>query len=106
MRPIHLRDEVQFATPKFLPRLLYGSERVRVFLLCLEAGQALPVRADSEQMLCYLVEGKGRLTIGGQVSEMRAGDFAAAAPGEPRGIEAEERLVALWIHLGAGSDDG
>jgi quercetin dioxygenase-like cupin family protein len=53
------------------------------------------------------VEGRAKLTIGDETFHTSAGDFAAAAAGEVRGLEAEERTVALWIHLSArGRGDG
>lgn len=76
---------------------------MRVFLLCLEPGQGLPVRADSEEMVCCVLEGRGKLTVGEEVEEVRAGDLVGAAPGEARGIEAEERLVALWVQISVES---
>jgi quercetin dioxygenase-like cupin family protein len=100
MRPTHLPDKLVFSAHRFFPQLVYGSERVRAFLLCLEPGQGLPPRADSEEMLCCILEGRGSLTIGDQVMAAAAGDVAAASPGEVRGIQAQERMTALWIQVG------
>jgi quercetin dioxygenase-like cupin family protein len=99
MKPSRLSEIRSFSAQRFYPRLVHGSRGVRAFLLCLEPGQALPLRADSEEMLCYIIEGRGRLTIGDRVFSVSEGDFASAGPGEPRGLEAEERTVALWIHV-------
>lgn len=119
-------EAYEFLPEKFFPRLVYGSARVRAFLLCLEPGQELAPRADSEEMMCFIVEGRAKLTIGDEVHEVSAGDFAAAGPGEVRGIEVAEparqaamaaasggglatgeRCVALWVHVSAGRpDDG
>jgi quercetin dioxygenase-like cupin family protein len=100
MRPTRLLDKLDFSPRRFLPQLLYGSQRVRAFLLCLEPGQGLPARRDSEEMLCYVVEGEGSLTVGDEVLAVSAGDFAAAAPGEVRGLQAEQRMTVLWLQLG------
>jgi quercetin dioxygenase-like cupin family protein len=107
MRPKRLPELCSFRRGKFLPQLVYGSEGARAFLLCLEAGQALNARADSEELLCYVIEGRAKLTLGEDVVSASAGDFAAAAAGEVRGIEAEERCVALWVHVaeGRGGDE-
>jgi quercetin dioxygenase-like cupin family protein len=99
MKPLRLRDASEFRPEKFLPRLLYGSPRARAFLLSLEPGQGLPPRPDSEEAICLLIEGTARLTVGAEVFDAAAGDFAAAAAGDIRGIEARERCVALWVHL-------
>jgi quercetin dioxygenase-like cupin family protein len=107
MKPRRLTEAYEFLPGKFLPRLVYGSGQARAFLLCLEAGQGLAPRADSEEMVCYVIEGRAKLTIGGESFEVSGGDFAGAAPGEVRGIEGEERCVVLWVHVSAGrSDDG
>jgi quercetin dioxygenase-like cupin family protein len=104
MKPMHLPAKLSFSRERFLPQLIHGSERVRAFLLCLEPGQGLPARADSEEMLCCVLEGRGLLTIGDQTAEVSAGDFATAAAGEVRGIEAKERMAALWVHVSAAHE--
>lgn len=57
-------------------------------------------RGATEEMLCYVVEGEGSLTVGDEVLAVSAGDFAAAAPGEVRGLQAEQRMTVLWLQLG------
>jgi quercetin dioxygenase-like cupin family protein len=88
-----------FTSNKFLPQLVHGSDRARAFLLCLDRGQRLDPRSDSEEMLCYMVEGRARLTLGEEVVSAAAGDLGTAAPGEVRGIEAEEPCIVLWVHV-------
>jgi len=108
MKPKRLPEAYEFLPGegrlpgKFFPRLVYGSERARAFLLCLEAGQGLPPRADSEEMVCYVIERRAKRPIGEASGEASAGDFAAAGPGEVRGIESAERCVVLWVHVSAG----
>ena len=107
MRPQHLPKSESFLAAKFMPRLVYGSARVRAFLLCLEPGQGLEARVDSEELLCYVVEGRAEVTVEGEALHMSAGDFAAVRAGGLRGIAAEERTVALWIHVsGMQASDG
>lgn len=107
MKPARPPETCQFRSDKCYPRLVYGSPGVRVFLLCLESGQGLPPRRDSEEMICWMIQGRARLTVGQDLFEVSAGDFAAAGPGEVRGIEAEGRSVALWVHISRrAQDDG
>jgi len=101
MRPTHLPQAYNFLSRKFLPQLIYGSGRVRAFLLCLEPGQGLPPRTDPEELICYVIEGRAMLTIGQESFPVSAGDFAAAAPGQLRGIQAQDRVAALWVHVSA-----
>lgn len=104
MNQVHLLDRCRFRPDKFLPTLVYGSSGARVFLLCLEPGQGLPRRPDSEEVLCYVMEGRARFTRAGEAVTLQAGDLVGAAPGEERGIVAEERTVALWIHIAAADE--
>ncbi len=103
MRVTHLRDLCTFSPDKFLPALVYGSEGARVFLLCLEPGQGLPPRRDTEEVVCYVVEGRARLTHDEEEVLLEAGDLAVVAPGARRAVVAVARAVLLWIHL-AGPD--
>jgi quercetin dioxygenase-like cupin family protein len=102
MRPVRLRDRCSFRPAKFLPELVYGSDSVRAFLLCLEPGQALPARADSEEMVCYCVEGEATLTLGAETVRLSAGEIAGAEAGMVRGVQAQERSVLLWVHVSKG----
>ncbi len=101
MKPIRLSEVCEFLPGKFRPALVYGSGRMRAFVLCLEPGQGMEPRADSEEMVCYVLEGRGRLRIGEDEYEVSAGDFAGVAGGEVRGVEAEERMTVLWVHVSA-----
>jgi len=58
MKPKRVSEVYEFLPDKFFPRLVYGSGRTRAFLLCLGPGQELAPRADSEEMVCYLIEGR------------------------------------------------
>lgn len=104
MEPVNLPASTAFSDDRFYPQLLYGSTCLRAFLVCLEPGQGLPTRADSEEAVCYVISGRGRLTLGDRVLTIAAGDVAAAGPGERRGLEAEVRMTALWLHIGARAD--
>jgi quercetin dioxygenase-like cupin family protein len=103
VRSVSVADKRRFSSRRALLELLYGSRRVRAFLLCLEPGQGLPARPDSEEMVCYLIEGRATVTVGDQSLALSAGDFAAAGAGEVRGIEAQERTTALWVHISAAN---
>ena len=101
MRPVRLSEKAEFSAGKFLPQLLYGSRWVRAFLLSLSPGQELPPRADSEAMLGYIVDGQAELTVGSETFSVGGGEFAAAEPGQIRGIKAQSRCVVLWIQVSA-----
>ncbi len=99
MKPVRLADICRFRPTKFLPELIHGSDRARVFLLCLEPEQGLPARADCEEMICYCVEGKATLTLGDETVSLSAGQVASAEAGMVRGMKAEERCVTVWVQV-------
>lgn len=101
MEPADVPVNIAFSDERFHPQLLYGSTRLRAFLLCLAPGQRLPAREDSEEAFCYVLAGRGRLTLGDRVLTIAAGGAAAARPGERRGLEAEEPMTALWLQISA-----
>ncbi len=85
MRITHLPELVTFAPDKFLPELVYGSEGARAFLLCLEPGQGLPPRRDSEEVVCYVLEGRVRVCEAEEAAELAAGDITGLPAGSWRG---------------------
>ena len=100
MHIVHLPGLTTFRPEKFLPELVYGSAGVHAFLLCLVPGQGLPPRRDSEEVVCYVIEGRVRLTVGEEETLLEAGDLAGVAPGVLRSLAAAARAVVLWIHVG------
>ncbi|MFB3883029.1 MAG: cupin domain-containing protein [Armatimonadota bacterium] len=103
MRPIALSEICRFRPAKFLPELVRGSDGARVFLLCLEPGQGLPPRADSEEVICHCLDGTASLTLGDETVPFSAGQLAVADPGLVRGIRAVERCTVLWVHIAASA---
>ena len=67
MEPADVPVNLAFSDERFYPQLLYGSTRLRAFLLCLTPGQRLPAREDSEEAFCYVLAGRGRFTLGDRV---------------------------------------
>jgi hypothetical protein len=98
MEPADVPVNIAFSDERFYPQLLYGSTRLRAFLLCLAPGQRLPARQDSQEAFRYLPAGRGRLTPGDRVLTI-----AAARPGERRGPEAAEPMAARWLQISAGA---
>ncbi len=99
MRDARLPNLRRFSPSKAQMELVYGSPGARIFLLCLEPGQGLPARRDSEEVVCYVVEGRVRFSRGAEELALAGDDLAGAAPGELRSITAEERSVVLWAQI-------
>jgi quercetin dioxygenase-like cupin family protein len=90
-------DRAAFAKDRFNPVVLSGNERVRIVLVCCEAGQFIPVHQPGVDLTFVILEGEGRLVAGAQEEHVRAGAIAFIPAGEARGLKAETRLVALHV---------
>lgn len=76
---------------------LHHDDRLKVELLCMEAGQTFAVEAG--QWTCYVVTGKAAVTAENETTELPTGHFAAGAPDEAYTIvnAGEQRLVCLLV---------
>jgi len=71
--------------------------RTRVLLVCLEAGQFIPVHHPGVDLVLVVLEGEGRMVAGGLEEDVHPGTVAVVAAGEARGLLATARLVALTV---------
>jgi len=98
MEIIDVKDRIGF-TEKFVPRILKVSPEYKVPLICLDAGQVIAPHVSGTGVF-YIIEGAGVMTVGGEESEIKAGNMVFVGKGELRGIRATEKLVAFAVHLG------
>lgn len=98
MKVIKVRDQVKFKSEKMSKVSLFDSERFFCDVYCLEPGQAQKVHAhEGSDKIYYVLEGKGRITVGSEEKELLAGDITMAPSGEVHGVvnHTEEPLVIL-----------
>lgn len=77
---------------------LFETAQMFCDLYCLEPGQAQKVHSHAgATKFYYVLEGRGRFTVGEETSALEPGGVAWSAPGEPHGVENDsgERLVLL-----------
>ena len=92
--------KVRFGTAKPQHVQLHKGEGLLVELLCMESGQELTVK--SGEWAYYVVTGMAAMTCDGQVTQVPAGQSAAAASGEVHTIAnaGEGRLVIVAVGHG------
>ena len=98
MKVIKVSDKVEFKSEKMNKVSLFDSERFFCDVYCLEPGQTQKVHAhEGSDKIYYLLEGKGRITIGSEEKEMTAGEITMAPSGEVHGVvnQSQEPLVIL-----------
>ena len=96
-KAIRLSQFQQFDSTRVVSKLIHDSERCRVVLFCLEAGQEVTPHTSRSEVLFYGVEGQGTISIGADEIIIEEGTLVACPQMVPHGIKAEERNVVLAI---------
>jgi len=98
MKIINVGDQVKFKSEKMNKVSLFDSDRFFCDVYCLEPGQVQKMHAhEGSDKIYYLMEGKGRITIGSEEKEVAAGEITMAPSGEVHGVvnHTQEPLVIL-----------
>ena len=77
---------------------LLSTSNFGVGLICLEAGQEIPLHPEPYGACFYVISGKGMFTVGKEQFELSNGEMIFAAAEEVRGILSREKLVLIGIH--------
>lgn len=96
MEPVKINKEVKFNQEGIRPNFLYTSDKMRIPLLCLEAGQEIPAHASAEGLF-FVVEGSAIFTLGEEKMDIGPGTLVIAPAGAIRGIKSKERLVVVAV---------
>lgn len=96
---IDLKEEIAFSPVALKREMLTDKPEMRVALMCLEAGQQLKPHKAPLQLMMYVVEGKGTITVG---EESTVADEKTAIMCEPmvmHGFAADqgEKLVIMAV---------
>jgi quercetin dioxygenase-like cupin family protein len=100
MPKIVIRDHVRFQTDKMAKIALGATPRALLDLYCLEPGQTQKPHTHGDQDKIYLVlEGEGRVLVGGAEERLGPGEAVIAAAGVEHGLANDGRvpLVVLVI---------
>ena len=98
MEVVNVREKVAFKSEKMNKVSVFNSDRFFCDVYCLEPGQAQKVHAhEGSDKIYYLLEGKGRITVGSQEKELQAGDITLAPSGDVHGVvnHTDDPLVML-----------
>jgi quercetin dioxygenase-like cupin family protein len=98
MKVLKVRDQIAFNAEKMNKVSLFDSERFFCDVYCLEPGQKQKVHAhDGSDKIYYVLEGKGKVTVGQEERELAADEITIASSGEEHGVvnHTDRRLVML-----------
>lgn len=91
------KQRLAFRPQQFNPIVFAESDRTKMLLVCLEAGQFIPVHQPGVDLALVILEGEGTVVLGEREEQVSSGSVCFAAAGEARGLRAKTRLVALHV---------
>jgi quercetin dioxygenase-like cupin family protein len=94
---INLEELCQFDTERPLSLLVHDSDKARVALFCLKAGQEVPPHTTSSEVVLFVVRGRGRAVVGEEEPEVERNSLVVCPPEAPHGFKAEEDMVVLAV---------
>jgi quercetin dioxygenase-like cupin family protein len=93
-----VRDAAVFDSRRFNAVTLAQTPHSKTMLVCLEAGQGIPVHSPGVDLTLTVLEGRATLVSGREeLAGAGPGATVHAAARERRGMRAEERTLALVI---------
>ncbi len=98
MKVIKVSDAVAFSPEKLKKVSLFDTERFFCDVCCFQPGQSQKVHShDGSDKIYYVLEGRGRVTVGTEERELGAGEITLAPSGEDHGVvnHTDEKLVML-----------
>ena len=98
MKVIKVSDAVAFSPEKLKKVSLFDTERFFCDVYCFQPGQSQKVHShDGSDEIYYVLEGRGRVTVGTEERELGAGEITLAPSGEDHGVvnHTDEKLVML-----------
>jgi quercetin dioxygenase-like cupin family protein len=89
--------EAEFSPERFVSRLLYDSDAMRVVVFGLLPGQEIPPHTAPSRVVLHIVQGKGAFLTASGEQPAHAGAFVVTEPNEPHGLKAAEKTVLLAV---------
>ena len=98
MNVVKVRGAVAFSPEKLKKISLFDTDNFFCDIYCFEPGQSQKVHThDGSDKVYYVLEGRGKVTVGKEVKELAADEITLAPSGEDHGVlnDSGERLVML-----------
>jgi len=101
---IDWRESAGINREKFYKTTLWQGEHVSIGLNCLESNQTQSVHAhQGADKIYFVLEGRGRFTIGAEERDARAGMLVVAPAGVPHGVtNASAERLSLLVAIAPG----
>ncbi|MBI4288072.1 MAG: cupin domain-containing protein [Chloroflexi bacterium] len=87
----------EFDSKRFVSKLIFDSEKMRVVLFCLKAGQEVSPHSAPSEVLFHCIEGQGEAIVGDEKVDLAPGSLVDCPPQMPHGLVAETDLVVVAV---------
>lgn len=98
MKVLNIRDLIAFKGDKLNKVSIFDTDKFFCDVYCFEPGQSQKVHShgDSDKVY-YVLEGKGKVTVGSEVRVLSANEITLAPAGEDHGVvnDSNGKLVML-----------
>jgi quercetin dioxygenase-like cupin family protein len=95
MGKIDLKNSIEFSKEKYISKILFDSDKVRMVLFCLEKGQEVPAHTVESQVVMVVLTGKGSFIVGNKTHAAKQDSVVICENMEAHGIKADEQMVVL-----------
>lgn len=95
MGKIDLKEHIEFSKEKYVSKILFDCEKVRMALFCLEKGQEVPSHTVKSQVIMQVVSGNGSFVVGNKTYKVKQDSVAICESMEAHGMKADECMVVL-----------
>ena len=98
MNVVKVRGAIAFNPEKLKKISLFDTDKFFCDIYCFDPGQTQKVHShEGSDKVYYVLEGRGKVTVGSEVRELAADEITLAPSGEDHGVmnDSGERLVML-----------
>jgi quercetin dioxygenase-like cupin family protein len=94
---IDLKQKIEFSSHKIVKKGLLDAGCFNLALICLDAGQEIPPHPEGYDVVFYVLDGEGIITIGVEQFNVSEGSLVFSPKEKKRGIKSLKRLSLLGI---------
>lgn len=100
-RPQPLGELVAYATDSIVSKTILDKAAGTLTLFAFDAGQTLSEHTAPYDAVVQVIDGRGRLTIGGEDNDVRAGEIIIMPANVPHAVTADEPFKMLLTMIRA-----
>lgn len=96
---VDVAEMIEFADKRRVRKKLLNESLLEAELVCYEPGQGTQEHFHkTQEEIYYIVEGSGSITIGGETTNVKAGDMVFSPADTPHSIATgDERMVMFFV---------